>query len=45
MAKIKGRGSELMGILFFLQIEEDGSVAKIRHGETFEDHMRYFEGL
>ncbi|XP_021738650.1 diaminopimelate decarboxylase 2, chloroplastic-like [Chenopodium quinoa] len=26
-------------------IEEDGSVAKIRHGETFEDHMRYFSGL
>ncbi|GAB4853875.1 Diaminopimelate decarboxylase 2, chloroplastic [Ancistrocladus abbreviatus] len=26
-------------------IEEDGSVAKIRHGETFEDHMRYFAGL
>ncbi|KAI3681258.1 hypothetical protein L6452_36048 [Arctium lappa] len=26
-------------------VEEDGSVAKIRHGETFEDHMRYFEGL
>ncbi|EEF49444.1 diaminopimelate decarboxylase 1, chloroplastic [Ricinus communis] len=26
-------------------IEEDGSVTKIRHGETFEDHMRFFEGL
>ncbi|GMH02778.1 hypothetical protein Nepgr_004617 [Nepenthes gracilis] len=26
-------------------IEEDGVVAKIRHGETFEDHMRYFTGL
>ncbi|PWA44053.1 pyridoxal-dependent decarboxylase family protein [Artemisia annua] len=26
-------------------VEEDGSVSKIRHGETFEDHMRYFEGL
>ncbi|KAK2966012.1 hypothetical protein RJ640_017090 [Escallonia rubra] len=26
-------------------IEADGSVAKIRHGETFEDHVRYFEGL
>ncbi|XP_031478321.1 diaminopimelate decarboxylase 1, chloroplastic-like [Nymphaea colorata] len=24
---------------------EDGSVVKIRHGETFEDHLRYFEGL
>jgi len=27
------------------QVEEDGSVAKIRHGETFEDHLRYFAGL
>ncbi|XP_042482686.1 diaminopimelate decarboxylase 2, chloroplastic-like [Macadamia integrifolia] len=26
-------------------VEEDGSVAKIRHAETFEDHLRYFEGL
>ncbi|MBA0591765.1 hypothetical protein Gorai_008764 [Gossypium raimondii] len=26
-------------------VEEDGSVTKIRHGETFEDHMRFFEGL
>ncbi|GAB2218987.1 hypothetical protein Drorol1_Dr00006612 [Drosera rotundifolia] len=26
-------------------IEEDGSVAKIRHGETFEDHLRYFKDL
>ncbi|KAL9231657.1 hypothetical protein vseg_006855 [Gypsophila vaccaria] len=26
-------------------VEEDGSIAKIRHGETFEDHMRYFAGL
>nr|GEY80892.1 pyridoxal-dependent decarboxylase family protein [Tanacetum cinerariifolium] len=26
-------------------VEEDGSVSKIRHGETFDDHMRYFEGL
>ncbi|KNA19277.1 hypothetical protein SOVF_062620 [Spinacia oleracea] len=26
-------------------VEEDGSVAKIRHGETFEDHIRYFSGL
>ncbi|KAF5758693.1 hypothetical protein HanRHA438_Chr16g0744771 [Helianthus annuus] len=23
------------------QVEEDGPVVKIRHGETFEDHMRY----
>ncbi|KAI3984169.1 hypothetical protein MKX01_011123 [Papaver californicum] len=26
-------------------VEEDGSVVKIRHGETFEDHLRFFEGL
>uniref|UniRef100_A0AAU6W5N8 diaminopimelate decarboxylase n=1 Tax=Flueggea suffruticosa TaxID=283120 RepID=A0AAU6W5N8_9ROSI len=26
-------------------VEEDGSVTKIRHGETFEDHLRFFEGL
>ncbi|KAH9656819.1 diaminopimelate decarboxylase 2 [Citrus sinensis] len=26
-------------------VEEDGSVSKIRHGEIFEDHMRFFEGL
>lgn len=26
-------------------VEEDGSVSKIRHAETFEDHLRYFEGL
>ncbi|KAF2301873.1 hypothetical protein GH714_030084 [Hevea brasiliensis] len=26
-------------------VEEDGSVAKIRHGETFEDHIRFFDGL
>ncbi|KAK9677837.1 hypothetical protein RND81_11G170500 [Saponaria officinalis] len=26
-------------------VEEDGSIAKIRHGETFDDHMRYFAGL
>ncbi|KAK3195450.1 hypothetical protein Dsin_026760 [Dipteronia sinensis] len=26
-------------------VEEDGSVSKIRHAETFEDHMRFFEGL
>ncbi|KAG6432912.1 hypothetical protein SASPL_104502 [Salvia splendens] len=26
-------------------VEEDGSVSKIRHGETFEDHLRLFEGL
>ncbi|MCE3049943.1 Diaminopimelate decarboxylase 2, chloroplastic [Datura stramonium] len=26
-------------------VEEDGSVSKIRHGETFEDHLRFFDGL
>ncbi|KAL5702933.1 diaminopimelate decarboxylase [Ranunculus cassubicifolius] len=26
-------------------VEEDGSVEKIRHGETFEDYMKFFEGL
>ncbi|KAL2345059.1 hypothetical protein Fmac_006344 [Flemingia macrophylla] len=26
-------------------VEDDGSVSKIRHGETFEDHIRYFDGL
>ncbi|CAH9117979.1 unnamed protein product [Cuscuta europaea] len=26
-------------------VEEDGSVSKIRHGETFEDHIRFFDGL
>ncbi|XP_010519848.1 PREDICTED: diaminopimelate decarboxylase 2, chloroplastic [Tarenaya hassleriana] len=26
-------------------VEEDGSIAKIRHGETFDDHLRFFEGL
>lgn len=27
------------------QVEDDGSLSKIRHGETFEDHMRLFDGL
>lgn len=26
-------------------IQDDGSVKKIRHAETIEDHLRYFEGL
>ncbi|KAI4381226.1 hypothetical protein MLD38_007321 [Melastoma candidum] len=26
-------------------VDEDGLVAKIRHAETFEDHLRFFEGL
>ncbi|KAF4361890.1 hypothetical protein G4B88_009262 [Cannabis sativa] len=24
-------------------VEDDGSLAKIRHGETFEDHVRFFD--
>ena len=28
-----------------LQVEDDGSITKIRHAETFEDHLRFFEGL
>ncbi|XP_010453249.1 PREDICTED: diaminopimelate decarboxylase 2, chloroplastic [Camelina sativa] len=26
-------------------VEEDGSITKIRHAETFDDHLRFFEGL
>ncbi|XP_011037489.1 PREDICTED: diaminopimelate decarboxylase 2, chloroplastic-like isoform X1 [Populus euphratica] len=26
-------------------VEDDGTVSKIRHGETFEGHIRFFEGL
>ncbi|KAL0295282.1 UNVERIFIED_CONTAM: Diaminopimelate decarboxylase 1, chloroplastic [Sesamum angustifolium] len=26
-------------------IDDDGSVSKIRHGETFDDHLMFFEGL
>eukprot|EP01018_Ginkgo_biloba_P007435 Gb_31298 [translate_table: standard] len=26
-------------------VDDNGSVKKIRHAETFEDHTRYFEGL
>ncbi|KAL3538990.1 hypothetical protein ACH5RR_002356 [Cinchona calisaya] len=26
-------------------VEDDGSVSKIRHGETFEDHLRFFKDL
>ncbi|RZC83450.1 hypothetical protein C5167_046239 [Papaver somniferum] len=26
-------------------VEEDGSLVKIRHGETFDDHLRFFECL
>ncbi|XP_057964321.1 diaminopimelate decarboxylase 2, chloroplastic-like isoform X2 [Malania oleifera] len=26
-------------------VQEDGSLAKIRHSETFEDHMQFFQGL
>lgn len=31
--------------LCFLQVEDDGSVKKIRNAETIDDHLRYFEGL
>ena len=31
--------------VYQFQVEEDGSVTKIRHGETFGDHLRFFEGL
>nr|BAD94828.1 diaminopimelate decarboxylase - like protein [Arabidopsis thaliana] len=26
-------------------VEEDGSITKIRHAETFDGHLRFFEGL
>ncbi|KAL1202184.1 Diaminopimelate decarboxylase 2 [Cardamine amara subsp. amara] len=26
-------------------VEDDGSITKIRHAETFDDHLRFFEGL
>ncbi|RID42295.1 hypothetical protein BRARA_J02195 [Brassica rapa] len=26
-------------------VEDDGSITKIRHAETFEDHLRFFNGL
>ncbi|CAN1173232.1 Diaminopimelate decarboxylase 2, chloroplastic [Linum perenne] len=26
-------------------VEDDGSISKIRHAETFEDHIRFFDGL
>lgn len=32
-------------VCVFLQVEDDGSITKIRHAETFEDHLRFFEGL
>jgi hypothetical protein len=28
-----------------LQVDDDGSIAKIRHGETFDDYMKFFDGL
>ena len=34
-----------MNVLFFVQVEDDGSITKIRHAETFEDHLRFFNGL
>jgi diaminopimelate decarboxylase len=30
---------------FVLQVDDDGSIAKIRHGETFDDYMKFFDGL
>ncbi|KAK4382277.1 Diaminopimelate decarboxylase 1, chloroplastic [Sesamum angolense] len=34
------------GFVFVLElIDDDGSVSKIRHGETFDDHLMFFEGL
>jgi diaminopimelate decarboxylase len=26
-------------------VDDDGSIAKIRHGETFDDYMKFFDGL
>ncbi|KAM3240069.1 hypothetical protein ACQJBY_053631 [Aegilops geniculata] len=26
-------------------VEDDGSIVKIRHGETFDDYMKFFDGL
>lgn len=34
-----------MNYIVLFQVENDGSVSKIRHGETFEDHLRFFKGL
>ena len=34
-----------MNVLFFVQVDDDGSITKIRHAETFEDHLRFFNGL
>jgi hypothetical protein len=31
--------------LFALQVEEDGSIAKIRQEEKFDDYMKFFDGL
>jgi hypothetical protein len=31
--------------VFALQVDDDGSIAKIRHGETFDDYMKFFDGL
>ena len=27
------------------QVDEEGQVAKIRHGESLDDHIRFFDGL
>lgn len=36
---------DLSSFFLCLQVEEDGSITKIRHAETFDDHLRFFEGL
>ena len=33
------------GLLFALQVEEDGSIVKIRHEEQLDDYMKFFDGL
>jgi hypothetical protein len=33
------------GLLSPLQVEADGSIVKIRHGEKLDDYMKFFDGL
>ena len=35
----------LADMLFALQVEEDGSIVKIRHEEKLDDYMKFFDGL
>jgi hypothetical protein len=28
-----------------MQVEDDGSIAKIRRGESFDDYMKFFDNL